>query len=416
MPTIALEIQHAVELLLLIPGNSFSAALRRQAVDALLRIEGGDPGLIDRVLAQQRFQAYLTESCPDHPLLASIRDYIGEKTLKEEAAEGEETEEDLQETDSEHADASESATEEEKIEKEPQDCITTVQTEATSAPKGAEGQGREFQKRISVALAEKAEAKASMAKAMSEKTWADAEKAKADAVKAQAKAERAQAKVERAQNEANKAQIELEKAQIEANKAQIEFEKAQELKRTELEKAQIEFEKAQELKRTELEKAQTEAEKAKSDAHVEKLQKWALMQETLLRSRATTQLDVARALDGLGAPMSEEVQDMVSNAMLTSLVWPPCPDTTLGEGLALHDYLEFKMGRGPAAMRDVELDEFIVSKVKDHYPDLVIRKVCLFRNKRPVETDIMFQGLKSIMDQAFEEYMKKTTADKEKET
>ena len=379
-------------------------------MDTLLRVEGGDLGLIDRILARRRFQAYLTESCPDHPLLASIRDYIGEDTPKDEAAEGEETEEDLQETDSEHADGSESATEGEKIEKEPQDCTTTVQTEATIAPKGAaEGQEREFQKRISVALTEKAEAEASVAKALSEKTWADAEKAKADAVKAQAKAESAQAKVERAQNE--------------ANKAQIEFEKARELKRTELEKAQIEtdkaqieFEKARELKRTELEKAKLEVGRTEAKVHVDKLQDRALMRETMLRSRATTQLDVARALDGLGVPISEEVQDMVSDAMLTSLLWPPCPDATLGEGLALHDYLEFKMGHGPAAMRDVELDEFIVSKVKDHYPDLVIRKVCLFRNKRPVETNIMFQGLKSIMDQAFEEYMKKTASNKEKET
>jgi hypothetical protein len=166
----------------------------------------------------------------------------------------------------------------------------------------------------------------------------------------------------------------------------------------------------------ELEKAQTEAEKAKSDAHVEKLQKRALMRETLLRSRATTQLEVARALDGLGVHMDEELQNMVSDSMLTSLLWPPCPDETFGEGLALHDYLEFKMGDGPAAMRDVELDEFIVAKVKDHHPDLVIRKVCLFRNKRPIQTDIMYQGLKHIMDQAFEEYMKRTAADKEKET
>jgi hypothetical protein len=60
--------------------------------------------------------------------------------------------------------------------------------------------------------------------------------------------------------------------------------------------------------------------------------------------------------------------------------------------------------------------EFIIAKVKDHHPDLVIRKACLFRNKRPLETDILYQGLKPIMDQAFEEYMQKTTTDKEKET
>jgi hypothetical protein len=338
-----LEIQHAVELLLLIPGNSFSAALRRQAVDTLLRVEGGDLGLIDRILAQRRFQAYLTESCPDHPLLASIRDYIGEDPPSGEVAKGEETGEERQETDSEQADAPEEASEAEKIEEESQERIATVQAEAALAPKeAAGGQERELQRRISIALAEKAEAEASMAKANDEKT--------------------------------------RKLAEIEVKRAQIELEKAQ------------------------------------SDAHLEKLQKRALMRETLLGRRATTQLEVARALDGLGVHMDEELQNRVSDSMLTSLLWPPCPDETFGEGLALHDYLESKMGEGAAAMRDVELDEFIISKVKDRHPDLVIGKTCLFRNKRPIQTDILYQGLKHIMDQAFEEYMKKTTADKEKET
>ena len=65
-----LEIQHAVEFLLVIPGSEFSAQLRRRAADTLLRVEGGDASIIDRVVAGQRFQAFLAQHDPEHPMRA----------------------------------------------------------------------------------------------------------------------------------------------------------------------------------------------------------------------------------------------------------------------------------------------------------------------------------------------------------
>ena len=67
---IPLDVQGAGELLCLIPGSDFGAAVRRRAVDALLRVEGGDESLIDRIKANRRFQEYLAQHDPDHPLRA----------------------------------------------------------------------------------------------------------------------------------------------------------------------------------------------------------------------------------------------------------------------------------------------------------------------------------------------------------
>lgn len=58
--SLALDVQGAGELLCVIPGSDFGAAVRRRAVDALLRIEGADESLIDRIKANRKFQEYLT--------------------------------------------------------------------------------------------------------------------------------------------------------------------------------------------------------------------------------------------------------------------------------------------------------------------------------------------------------------------
>ena len=68
--SLALDVQGAGELLCVIPGSDFGAAVRRRAVDALLRVEGGDESLIDRIKANRRFQEYLAQHDPDHPLRA----------------------------------------------------------------------------------------------------------------------------------------------------------------------------------------------------------------------------------------------------------------------------------------------------------------------------------------------------------
>ena len=68
--TLALDAQGAGELLCLIPGSEVSASLRRRAVDTLLRVEGGDESLIDRIRANRRFQEYLSAHDPSHPLRA----------------------------------------------------------------------------------------------------------------------------------------------------------------------------------------------------------------------------------------------------------------------------------------------------------------------------------------------------------
>jgi hypothetical protein len=83
---IALDIQGACELLCLIPGSDFSSSLRRRAVDTLLRVEGGDSSLIDRIIANRKFQQYLQEKDPDHPLRA-VGEHAEQREAEEAAAE-----------------------------------------------------------------------------------------------------------------------------------------------------------------------------------------------------------------------------------------------------------------------------------------------------------------------------------------
>jgi hypothetical protein len=79
---LALDIQGACELLCLIPGSDFSAALRKRAVDTFLRVEGGDTSLLDRIVANNKFQKYLREKDPEHPLRA-----VGEHAEQRQAQE-----------------------------------------------------------------------------------------------------------------------------------------------------------------------------------------------------------------------------------------------------------------------------------------------------------------------------------------
>jgi len=80
--SLALDVQGACELLCLIPGSDVGAALRRRAVDTMLRVEGGDTSLLDRIQANRRFQDYLAQHDPDHPLRA-----IGEHAERRQAEE-----------------------------------------------------------------------------------------------------------------------------------------------------------------------------------------------------------------------------------------------------------------------------------------------------------------------------------------
>ena len=80
--SLALDVQGACELLCLIPGSDFGAAVRRRAVDALLRVEGGDESLIDRIKANRKFQEYLAQHDPNHPLRA-----VGEHAERRQAEE-----------------------------------------------------------------------------------------------------------------------------------------------------------------------------------------------------------------------------------------------------------------------------------------------------------------------------------------
>jgi hypothetical protein len=82
----ALDIQGACELLCLIPGSDFSSSLRRRAVDTLLRVEGGDSSLIDRIIANRKFQEYLQAKDPDHPLRA-VGEHAEQREAEEAAAE-----------------------------------------------------------------------------------------------------------------------------------------------------------------------------------------------------------------------------------------------------------------------------------------------------------------------------------------
>ena len=64
----ALDVQGSGELLFLIPGSEVSPAFRRRAVDAVLRVEGGDESLIDRIQRNRKFHDYLREHDPEHSL------------------------------------------------------------------------------------------------------------------------------------------------------------------------------------------------------------------------------------------------------------------------------------------------------------------------------------------------------------
>jgi len=80
--TLALDVQGACELLCVIPGSDFGAAVRRRAVDALLRVEGGDESLIDRIKANHQFQEYLAQHDPNHPLRA-VGEYAERRQVEE---------------------------------------------------------------------------------------------------------------------------------------------------------------------------------------------------------------------------------------------------------------------------------------------------------------------------------------------
>jgi len=86
--SLALDVQGASELLCVIPGSDFGAAVRRRAVDALLRVEGGDESLIDRIKANRRFQEYLQQHDPNHPLRA-VGEYAEQRQAEEAVNEAE---------------------------------------------------------------------------------------------------------------------------------------------------------------------------------------------------------------------------------------------------------------------------------------------------------------------------------------
>ena len=78
--TLALDAQGAGELLCLVPGSEVSVDLRRRAVDVVLRVEGGDESLVDRIQANRKFQANLKAHDPNHPLRA-----VGEHAERRQA-------------------------------------------------------------------------------------------------------------------------------------------------------------------------------------------------------------------------------------------------------------------------------------------------------------------------------------------
>ena len=82
--SVALDVQGASELLCLIPGSEVGAQLRRKAVDLMLRVEGGDTSLVDRIMANSKFQQYLQQHDPDHPF-RSVGEYA-ERRHAEQAA------------------------------------------------------------------------------------------------------------------------------------------------------------------------------------------------------------------------------------------------------------------------------------------------------------------------------------------
>ncbi len=51
-------------------------------MDSLLRVEGGDESLIDRIKANRKFQEYLLQHDPDHPLRA-VGEYAEQRQVEE---------------------------------------------------------------------------------------------------------------------------------------------------------------------------------------------------------------------------------------------------------------------------------------------------------------------------------------------
>ncbi len=88
--SLALDVQGACELLCVIPGSDFGAAVRRRAVDTLLRVEGGDETLIDRIKANRQFQEYLAQHDPNHPL-RSVGEYAERRQVEEAFSEAHRT-------------------------------------------------------------------------------------------------------------------------------------------------------------------------------------------------------------------------------------------------------------------------------------------------------------------------------------
>ena len=86
--SVALELERAAEFFMLIPGSELSAASRRRAADVMLRVDGGDVSLIDRILANRKFQSFLQKHDANHPMRA-FGEYA-ERRGREEA-ENEET-------------------------------------------------------------------------------------------------------------------------------------------------------------------------------------------------------------------------------------------------------------------------------------------------------------------------------------
>jgi hypothetical protein len=71
-PTTCLEIEAAVEFLMLVPGSELSSQLRKRAAEVLVGVEiGGDTTLIPRILEARKFQEYLAKHDPEHPLRAA---------------------------------------------------------------------------------------------------------------------------------------------------------------------------------------------------------------------------------------------------------------------------------------------------------------------------------------------------------
>jgi len=70
-PTLCVPIEKAVELVALLPGSEVAVELRRKCAETLVRVTGGDLGLIDEVIANRRLQEYLAAKDPENPIRAA---------------------------------------------------------------------------------------------------------------------------------------------------------------------------------------------------------------------------------------------------------------------------------------------------------------------------------------------------------